>query len=359
MQRLQVRSLLGQDRHGRIGVQVDHGERRLGTERLLAGEHLVEDDAQAVEVAAPVEGKPVPLLRAHVVRRAEDRAVAGDVALEPELAREPEIDECDAAIAAQQHVAGLHVPVQDADRVQHAERGRELPQVAERLAPGQGAAHARAQVAAREILHREVDVVVGHAEVEDARDVGVVEACREVVLAQEAVEGRAALRHVGHLAEHLEDARFTRALELGEKDAGGAPDCDPADAAVAADPHGAEAIGRRRLERGARGAGEHVVPLRERCAQRRGELPVIELEPREHLRGAGTRPAGCRPAARSTRSAESPLARSGPRATRGPAPPAPRGPGARRRRPFRGTRAAGGRASPARTLPAAHRATRA
>ena len=150
-----------------------------------------------------------------------------------------------------------------------------------RLAPGKRAAHARAQVAAGEVLHRQVDVVVGDTQVEDTRDVRVVETRRQVVLAQESVEGRAAVRNIRHLPEHLEDPGLPDALDFGKEHARGTADGYAADAAITADPHRTEAVGRRRLERRARGAGENVVALGECSAQCSDELLVIELEARK------------------------------------------------------------------------------
>jgi hypothetical protein len=123
------------------------------------------------------------------------------MSLEAELSA-GEIDERQASLA-QQHVARLDVPVQYADGVERAERRGELPQVTERNSPMQRLAHSRAQVASRKVLHREEYVIVGHTEVVDARDVGVLEVRDQVVLPQEALERRAALDHVRHLAEDL------------------------------------------------------------------------------------------------------------------------------------------------------------
>ena len=96
---------------------IDHREGCFGDERLFAREHLVEDHAEAVEVAALVERQAVSLLGAHVMRSAEDRADAGDVALEPQLPRKAKVDEGERAVIAEQQVAGFHVPVQYADVV--------------------------------------------------------------------------------------------------------------------------------------------------------------------------------------------------------------------------------------------------
>jgi hypothetical protein len=59
----------------------------------------------------------MPLLGTHVVRRTEDEPLVGDFHLERHVFGEAEIDERDAAVVAQHHVAGLEVAVQDADLV--------------------------------------------------------------------------------------------------------------------------------------------------------------------------------------------------------------------------------------------------
>jgi hypothetical protein len=85
-------------------------------------------------------------------------------------------------------------------------------------------------------------VVVGDADVVDAANVRVVEVRDEVVLAQEALEGRAALDHVRDLAEDLEHPLAPRGDALGEEHARRTADRDAPQATVAADPHGTEAV---------------------------------------------------------------------------------------------------------------------
>src|SRR5215472_18087894 len=77
--RLHGRELLGQLRDRLLAVLVDDRHGILGAIRLLPGEHLEQDDPEAVEVAARVDGLGVTLLRAHVVRGPEDGAAARDI----------------------------------------------------------------------------------------------------------------------------------------------------------------------------------------------------------------------------------------------------------------------------------------
>ena len=55
----------------------EHGQRRLGPERRMAGAHRVERAAQAEQVGAVVDRLAAGLLRGHVVRRAGHDAAAG------------------------------------------------------------------------------------------------------------------------------------------------------------------------------------------------------------------------------------------------------------------------------------------
>ena len=130
-------------------------------------------------------------------------------------------------------------------------------------------------------------MVVGNAEVVDARDVGMIEVRDEFVFAQEAIEGRAAFDDVRHLPENLEYPLLAGANVLRKEHARGAADGQAPHAALATNPHGAEFVGRCLLERGARGFREHVVAQRKRPAQGRRQLHVLELRARQHVDRAG------------------------------------------------------------------------
>ncbi len=97
-QRLQIGLGLRQLRQRRLAVQVDDGHRILGHEGFMTGEHFKQDDPQAVQITAPVDGLAMPLLRAHVVRRADDLAGIGYVGLEGCILGQAKIDEGHAAV---------------------------------------------------------------------------------------------------------------------------------------------------------------------------------------------------------------------------------------------------------------------
>src|SRR5579871_206049 len=94
-ERLVDRELQRQGRQVGTLVLVDHLHRRAAGEGLAAGEHLVEHDAEAVEVAARIDELGMSLLRAHVVRGAEDLAGTGELRVELVRLRQAKIDEAE------------------------------------------------------------------------------------------------------------------------------------------------------------------------------------------------------------------------------------------------------------------------
>ena len=157
------------DSLGKLGAPSARVGRRLGQVRepdlgyaspregRLAGEALVEDAAEGIDVALPRRLLSFDQLRCEVVRRAEQLAVRGQ-ARRVGAAREAEVGERCGALAVEQHVRRLDVAVQDApdvERVEPApELGRELgclvdPERPQRLQP-------QGQRAARVERHRQV-----------------------------------------------------------------------------------------------------------------------------------------------------------------------------------------------------------
>ena len=90
-------------------------------------EELVEHHPQAEDVGAPVESLPASedLLGAHVAVRAADVARRGELAVLRQP-RESEVRQLRPVLGREQHVQGLHVPVDDARPVGELEGGREL-----------------------------------------------------------------------------------------------------------------------------------------------------------------------------------------------------------------------------------------
>ncbi len=188
-----------------------------------AGQHLVEHDAQRVEVAAPV-GAAVRLLGRHVLGRADQQPAFGHarplvvrtgfVARDVAQAGDAEVEHLDqlgvlalVAGAADDHdVLGLEIAVHDAHVVRHADGGQHLRQDVDDARVGQRRVLADHLVERPplDVLHRQVQqrAVVVLAEVEHAHRVGVLEARGGARLSLEALEEVLVAREL--LAQQLE-----------------------------------------------------------------------------------------------------------------------------------------------------------
>jgi hypothetical protein len=123
--------------------------------------------------------------------------------LEPGGAREAEVEDADAAVAADEHVARLEVAVDDAGVVGGGEASAGLDEHGDDLAPGAFfMAQPAAQGAALDQLHGDEDLALKLADLVDGDDVGVREAGERLRLAQQAAAARRALSELG--AEDLE-----------------------------------------------------------------------------------------------------------------------------------------------------------
>ena len=150
----------------------------VAAERQLAGQQLVEDDAEAVDVAAGVD--PVRLaaglLGAHVGRRAQHLAVEGHRRLVGLALGQAEVHQVRPAVVVEHDVRRLDVAVDDAVVVGVVQGlgdlGDQLGRVAERDRPvpqpvGQG-------LALDELLDQVARAVVGLADLVEGDDAGVL-----------------------------------------------------------------------------------------------------------------------------------------------------------------------------------------
>jgi len=157
-------------------VLVADRERVLAVERHAAGEALIRDDAEGIDVGAPVERLRAGLLRTHVMRRADGHPGARELAARRRL-RDPEIGDHRQPVLVEHDVVGLDVAVDDAALVRVREGARHLDQDLtdlgrrERAARGQ---HGRQRLTAQE-LHDEIDHPAGLADAIDRDDAGVFE----------------------------------------------------------------------------------------------------------------------------------------------------------------------------------------
>ena len=206
-----------------MGVAHHQGHRgvvRAGGEGRPAGERLVEDHPQRVEVGAAVDRPAARLLRRQVRRGAELHPRPGEGGVAEHLG-DAEVGQQQAVVlGAQEHVLRLDVAVDDPAPVGVVERGRRLPQVLARLRQAERALLAQAVVegAPLDVGHHQVGGVVGLAVVVDGEDVGVVERGDRLRLALEARQEVGVRGEVG--VEHLDRHAPLEQQIGGEEDLG-------------------------------------------------------------------------------------------------------------------------------------------
>ena len=207
-------------------------DRGVAGERHLAGEHLVEDDSERVEVGALVDRLAAGLLGRQVLRRPDDRARLGH--LGGPRARDPEIGHLDVPVGADDHVVRLDVAVDDLVSVRLGERAQDLAGELDRRQRRRRALadEQLLQRRAVEVLHRDVVGVLGLAAVVDADDVRVAEAGGGPRLALEALDE---LLVTGvTLVQDLQGDLAAELLVLGQVDLGHAAGAELAHDPVAA-----------------------------------------------------------------------------------------------------------------------------
>ena len=249
-----------------VHVAVGHLDRRLALVRLGAGEQLVEDDADRIDVGAGIRAAVDDQFGCEVGDGADQHpAGSGVLGVGADGLGEAEVGDLDRAavgLVGDEDVLRLHVAVDQAGPVGRGEGGDD------RLQQGQRPRrrHRRlladhvAQRVAGDVLHDQEDGVgaVGGvvALVVDADDVGMVEACGRAGLAHEALGELVVVTEPGVHHLHRDDA--VEAGVGGLVDTGHATAGDASPDAVAAiqqttDEGVAAGVGRRGA--GRRGAG--------------------------------------------------------------------------------------------------------
>ena len=174
-----------------------HADLVLAVERDVPGQHLVEHDAERVDVRLAVDVVAERLLGRHVVGRAEHAAVGGQPVV-AQRAGDPEVGHLGRALGVQQHVLGLDVAMHDLVRVRGPERAGDLDRVRQRLVDRQPA-HPPDPVLERlalDVLEDDVGPVLVLAGVDHADDVGMRELGDRPRLAPEALQLVGVGRHL-------------------------------------------------------------------------------------------------------------------------------------------------------------------
>ena len=238
------------------------------------GDHLVEDDAQAIDVAARVGRCAGKELRREIgdgADRGAGRAHAGAVV----VAGEPEVDQDHAAVPRQHHVASADVAVEETFLMRVVEsicnRGADPDRLGLWKRPGGD--HVAKRDAVDE-LDREVEPALILAGVVEGGDSCVAQRTRVASLAQESA---ASLVRVGHaLGQELERDGAREQRVFGLPDRAHTPFAQLLDDLVATD-HAAQH--EASLRAGARKARLHGCEGRRRCAGGRTRESAVTLGP--------------------------------------------------------------------------------
>ena len=171
----------------------------VGGKRRRAGEHFVEHDGEAVEVASLVAFLAAQLLGRHVGERADDAAAAGQ-ALAAADAGDAEIHDFQHAVFRHHQVRRFDVAVDHAHAVRVSQPvgglrndGEAFAHVERRVALGQ---YVVERVAAYQ-LHHHVEVLAVRDERVERGDVGVIEPGEAGCLGAEAVGEVGVAQHLG------------------------------------------------------------------------------------------------------------------------------------------------------------------
>ena len=187
-----IMAVYAQERR-RLGNALGEQElRRVANERWDARDGFVQHAGQRVYVAPSVEGAVTRLLGTHVGGRAGDRALLRDLLVRAiDGARDAEVSE-HRVPAGKEDVLGLDVAMDHTAFVRVGQGTGYLATDADRLLDGQAVVRAkpRAHGVALHVGHHVVQLRVRLARVVDGEDVGMLQAGRELDLAEEALRAQ-------------------------------------------------------------------------------------------------------------------------------------------------------------------------
>ena len=234
--------------------------RGFGLKRGNTGEHLVEGNAEGVEIRPAIEGLALRLLRREVRSGTHDGAVLGERSLRPtnESRRDPEVSNLHIAGIRDEDVAELHISVNKTSGVGGREGSGDVsgdlcgPISVERTGAAQYVRHR----APRHMLHHDVVRAPLLTPVIDTDDVGVVEVGGGLRLTAETLHKVRIVRELGE--EHLEGDLTPQEFVARQIDVGHTAASDVTQQLVAAIEDGGSLLGHsRRVYRSTRNARLH------------------------------------------------------------------------------------------------------
>ena len=201
-----------------VAVLVEQIEKRVPLERRPAREHLVEDDAERVDVAALGRRLAGRLLGGDVLRTADDAAGLRELRAGEDLG-DAEVGQLEDAVVADEDVRRLEIAMDDAVIVDMLEGRADLEGDVDRVAPREAAAMLDQVVepAPLDELHRVPVLSVFVAGVVELDDVRMRELGERLDLALEALEEAGVLGELG--GEDLDGGASAGDFFLGEMDA--------------------------------------------------------------------------------------------------------------------------------------------
>ncbi len=183
--------LAWQARYGFLQLHQRRRYRIVADERLLADQHLVQHDPEAIQVRTPIEFRADRLFGAHVLRRADGQARLGQLGAVVHRFGDAEIGQNRRAIIAEQHVSGFDIAVNKALVVSVAKRSGDVLGDGDRVTDAIRRTDALFERAAVAVLHRHVIEIVGGAtDVVDRHDVFVTQFGDDFAFLEKAIAER-------------------------------------------------------------------------------------------------------------------------------------------------------------------------
>ncbi len=177
-----------------MAVHQHHGRGAL--ERGFAGQHLVEEDPERVEIGLVADGRRAAyLLGSHISRRAEGPPRSGQLGGSLQILGDAEIGELELAVGGDHQVRRLEVPMDHVHVMGVLKCVAKLDREIDGLAPGKLAAILKQtlQGHALDIFHREIGRAFESSPGQPPDDVGMPELLEDLCFAFESVEDLALL----------------------------------------------------------------------------------------------------------------------------------------------------------------------
>ena len=198
-QRLVLPHLFGKVGHRRLDVLHDHFDRGVSGVGTLAGQHFVEQDAEAVYIGSSVHLHAFGLLGTHIERAAQDGSRGSQLGVDLHFLGNAKVAQQGGTVATEKNVLRLDVSVNNSPLVSEIQRAADVHQQLKRLQRIHSQVDAVFQVAAVDVFHRDPDQISGGADIEDCDDVRMLEGGDDPPLVHEALdEGRAVALAGGH-----------------------------------------------------------------------------------------------------------------------------------------------------------------